>query len=79
MLRYTGFYQKQKGYGTTACRQNQAGQECYQSEKQPRVKDVGGFIMLWASFSSMGTGTKMRVDRKMDGAKCKAMLEGNLF
>uniref|UniRef100_A0AAZ3QCA1 Transposase n=1 Tax=Oncorhynchus tshawytscha TaxID=74940 RepID=A0AAZ3QCA1_ONCTS len=35
----------------------------------PTVKHGGGSIMVWACFSSAGTGKMVKIDGKMDGAK----------
>ncbi|KAK1789282.1 hypothetical protein P4O66_015226, partial [Electrophorus voltai] len=45
----------------------------------PTFKHGGGSIMLWVCFSSAGKGKLVRVDGKMDGAKCRAILEENLL
>ena len=45
----------------------------------PTVKHGGGSIMLWGCFSLAGTGKLFRIERMMDGAKYREILEGNLF
>ena len=45
----------------------------------PTVKHGGGSIMLWGCFSLAGTGTLVRIEGMMDGAKYKELIEGNLF
>jgi hypothetical protein len=45
----------------------------------PTVKIHGGSIMLWGCFSSAGTRKLVRIEGMMDGAKCREILEGNLF
>lgn len=41
----------------------------------PTVKHGGGNIMLWGYSSSAGTGKLVKVDRKVNGAKHRAILE----
>uniref|UniRef100_A0A8K9XI19 Tc1-like transposase DDE domain-containing protein n=1 Tax=Oncorhynchus mykiss TaxID=8022 RepID=A0A8K9XI19_ONCMY len=43
------------------------------------VKHDGGSIMVWACFSSAGTGKMVKIDGKMDGAKYRTILEENLM
>ncbi|CDQ92007.1 unnamed protein product [Oncorhynchus mykiss] len=43
----------------------------------PTVKHDGGSIMVWACFSSAGTGKMVKIDGKMDGAKYRTILEEN--
>uniref|UniRef100_A0A8K9XU40 Tc1-like transposase DDE domain-containing protein n=1 Tax=Oncorhynchus mykiss TaxID=8022 RepID=A0A8K9XU40_ONCMY len=43
----------------------------------PTVKHGGGSIMVWACFSSAGTGKMVKIDGKMDGAKYRTILEEN--
>ena len=45
----------------------------------PTVKHGGGSIMVWACFSSAGTGKMVKIDGKMDGAKYRTILEENLL
>jgi len=45
----------------------------------PTVKDGGGNILLWGSFSAAGTGTLVKIEGKMDGAKYRQVLEENLL
>uniref|UniRef100_A0AAR2J9J3 Transposase Tc1-like domain-containing protein n=1 Tax=Pygocentrus nattereri TaxID=42514 RepID=A0AAR2J9J3_PYGNA len=45
----------------------------------PTVKHGGGSIMVWACFSSAGTGKMVKMDGKMDGAKYRTILEENLL
>uniref|UniRef100_A0A8C7MH88 SEC24 homolog D, COPII coat complex component n=1 Tax=Oncorhynchus kisutch TaxID=8019 RepID=A0A8C7MH88_ONCKI len=45
----------------------------------PTVKHGGGSIMVWACFSSAGTGKMNKIDGKMDGAKYRTILEENLM
>uniref|UniRef100_A0AAZ3RIR8 Transposase n=1 Tax=Oncorhynchus tshawytscha TaxID=74940 RepID=A0AAZ3RIR8_ONCTS len=45
----------------------------------PTVKHGGGNIMVWACFSSAGTGKMVKIDGKMDGAKYRTILEENLM
>ncbi|MGH0186727.1 UNVERIFIED_CONTAM: hypothetical protein FKN15_022402 [Acipenser sinensis] len=45
----------------------------------PAVKHGGGSIMLWGCFSSAGTGTLVRVEGRMDGAKYRQILQENLL
>uniref|UniRef100_A0A8K9UU74 Tc1-like transposase DDE domain-containing protein n=1 Tax=Oncorhynchus mykiss TaxID=8022 RepID=A0A8K9UU74_ONCMY len=45
----------------------------------PTVKHGGGSIMVWAFFSSAGTGKMVKIDGKMDGAKYRTILEENLM
>ena len=45
----------------------------------PTVKHGGGSTMLWRCFSSAGTGKLIRIEGMMYGAKCREILEGNLF
>uniref|UniRef100_A0A8C7LU61 Tc1-like transposase DDE domain-containing protein n=1 Tax=Oncorhynchus mykiss TaxID=8022 RepID=A0A8C7LU61_ONCMY len=45
----------------------------------PTVKHGGGSIMVWACFSSAGTGKMVKIDGKMDGAKYRTILEKNLM
>ncbi|CAJ0954497.1 unnamed protein product [Ranitomeya imitator] len=44
----------------------------------PTVKR-GGSIMVWACFSTAGTGKMVKIDGKMDGAKYRTILEENLL
>ena len=39
----------------------------------------GGSIMLWGCFSVAGTGTLVRVEGKMNGAKYREILDENLL
>uniref|UniRef100_A0AAZ3RJA1 Transposable element Tc1 transposase n=1 Tax=Oncorhynchus tshawytscha TaxID=74940 RepID=A0AAZ3RJA1_ONCTS len=44
----------------------------------PTVKHGGGgSIMLWGCFSMAGTGRLIRIDRKMNGAKYREILDEN--
>ena len=45
----------------------------------PIVKHGGGNIMLWGCFSSAGTGVRVRIEGKMDGAKHRKILQENLL
>ena len=45
----------------------------------PTVKHGGGSIMVWACFSSAGTGKMVKTDGKMDGAKYRSILGENLL
>uniref|UniRef100_A0A8L0DPU9 Transposase Tc1-like domain-containing protein n=1 Tax=Oncorhynchus mykiss TaxID=8022 RepID=A0A8L0DPU9_ONCMY len=45
----------------------------------PTVKHGGGSIMVWACFSSAGTGKMVKIDGKMDGPKYRTILEENLM
>uniref|UniRef100_A0A8C7QZS1 Transposase Tc1-like domain-containing protein n=1 Tax=Oncorhynchus mykiss TaxID=8022 RepID=A0A8C7QZS1_ONCMY len=45
----------------------------------PTVKHGGGSIMVWACFSSAGTGKMVKIDGKMDGTKYRTILEENLM
>ena len=41
----------------------------------PMVKHGGGSIMLWGCFSEAGTGRLLRIEAKMNGAKCREFLD----
>ena len=45
----------------------------------PTVKHCGGSIMLCGCFSATGTGTLVRVEGKMNGAKYREILNENLL
>ena len=45
----------------------------------PTVKHGGGRIMLWISFSVAGTGTRVRIEAKMNGEKYIEILDENLL
>ena len=45
----------------------------------PTVKHGGGSIMLWGCFSAAGTGTLVRIERKINGAKYREILDENLL
>uniref|UniRef100_A0A8C7GHX2 Transposase n=1 Tax=Oncorhynchus kisutch TaxID=8019 RepID=A0A8C7GHX2_ONCKI len=45
----------------------------------PTVKHGGGSVMVWACFSSAGTGKMVKINGKMDGAKYRTILEENLM
>jgi hypothetical protein len=41
----------------------------------PTVKQGGGTIMLWGCFSAAGTGSLVRIEGKMNGAKYRKILD----
>ena len=43
------------------------------------MKHGGGRIMLWGCFSEAGTGRLVRIERKMNGAKYREILDENLL
>ena len=45
----------------------------------PTVKHGGDSIMLWGCFSPAGTGILVRIEGKMNGAKCRESLDENLL
>ena len=45
----------------------------------PTMKHGGGSIMLWGCFSVAGTGRPVRIEAKMNGAKCIEILDENLL
>uniref|UniRef100_A0AAZ3QJ57 Tc1-like transposase DDE domain-containing protein n=1 Tax=Oncorhynchus tshawytscha TaxID=74940 RepID=A0AAZ3QJ57_ONCTS len=45
----------------------------------PTVKHGGGSIMLWGCFSAAGIGRLDRIEGKMNGAKYREILDGNLL
>lgn len=50
--------------------------------QQKQTKALGTAVpsvMLWACFSSARTGQLISIDRKMDGAKLRIILEENLL
>ena len=45
----------------------------------PMVKHGGGSIMLWGCFSAAGTGRRVRIEAKMNGAKYRTIRDENLL
>ena len=45
----------------------------------PTMKHGGGSIMLWGRFSAAGTGSQVRVEGKMNGAKYREVPDENLL
>ena len=45
----------------------------------PTVKHGGGSIMLWGCLLALGTGTRVRIEGKMNGAKYRQILNENLL
>ena len=45
----------------------------------PTVKHGGGSIMLWVCFSAAGTGRLVRIEGKINRAKCIEILDENLL
>ena len=45
----------------------------------PTIRHCSENITLWGSFFAKGTGRQHRVEEKMDGAKYKEILTGNLL
>ena len=45
----------------------------------PTVKHGGGSIMLWGCYSATGTGRLVRIDGKMNAAKYREIVDGNLL
>ena len=45
----------------------------------PMVKHGGGSIMLWGCCSAAGTGSLVRIEGKMIGAKYREILDENLL
>jgi hypothetical protein len=45
----------------------------------PTVKHGGGSIMLWCCFSAEGTGSLVRIEGKVNGAKYRGILYENLL
>ena len=45
----------------------------------PTVMHGGGSIMLWGCFSAAGTGSLLRIEGKMSGAKYREILDENLL
>ena len=45
----------------------------------PKVNHGGGIIMLWGCFSAAGTGRLVRIEGKINGAKCREILDENLL
>uniref|UniRef100_A0AAZ3PMZ7 Tc1-like transposase DDE domain-containing protein n=1 Tax=Oncorhynchus tshawytscha TaxID=74940 RepID=A0AAZ3PMZ7_ONCTS len=45
----------------------------------PTVKHGGGSFILWGCFSAAGTGRLVRIERKMNGAKYRVILDENLL
>jgi hypothetical protein len=43
------------------------------------MKHGGDSIMLWECFSEAGTGKLVRIEAKMNVAKCRDILDGNLL
>ena len=43
------------------------------------MKHGGGRIMLWGCFSEAGTGRRVRIEAKMNGAKYSEILDENLL
>jgi hypothetical protein len=45
----------------------------------PTVKHGGGSIMVWGCFSKAGTGRLVRIKAKMNGGKCREILDEYLL
>ncbi|CDQ78611.1 unnamed protein product [Oncorhynchus mykiss] len=45
----------------------------------PMVKHGGASIRLWGCFSAAGSGRLVRIERKMNGAKYREILDENLL
>ncbi len=75
------FCKKKKLFGLNSKRYvwRKPGTAHHLSNTVPTVKHSGGSIMLWGCFSAAGTGRLVAIERKMNAAKYRDILDENLL
>ncbi len=80
-FQFAFFLQKEKLFGLNSKRYvwRKPGTAHHLSNTVPTVKHSGGSIMLWGCFSAAGTGRLVAIERKMNEAKYRDILDENLL